>query len=75
MHWHKANWLGLTWDSCETVQNGMRMMPNKGEWYSAWEDDDDDGDDQGNDNLRVDVHDAVEQSIEVIQLQGPYNWK
>ena len=50
-------------------------MPSNGKWYSAWEDDDDDGGDHEEDHLRVDGHDAAEQSIDVIRRQGPYNWK
>ena len=50
-------------------------MPSNGKWHSVWEDDDDNGYDHEKDHLRVDGHDAAEQSIDVIRRQGPYNWK
>ena len=74
MHWHKANWLGLTLGSCDTVHEGMMVMLSNGKWYSAWWDDGDAGDHE-DDHLDVDGHDAAEQSIDVIRRQGPYNWK
>ena len=49
-------------------------MPSNGKWYSAWEDDNDNGDDHENDHLRVDGHDAAEQSMDVsISLEVTLN--